>query len=120
MSALVIASLTIPVAPTTTVTHQKEWVGSSSRTFSGTLRTTVRAEKRVWGVTTGLMLAADADSLVAAVALGAHVSCSGDVIDTAGGSVTCEVTVGDSSFEGVNGGDGKTFMRILTMTIREV
>ena len=114
---LVIASIVVPVSATGNVSHAKEQLGSSSRAYAGNLRSTIRAEKRVWGITTGWMLAADVATLVAAVALGAQVSCSGDVI---GATVTCEVTVGDSPYISAFGGDGLGFMRQLTLTLREV
>jgi hypothetical protein len=107
----------IPVSPNGTTREPNEFVGSASRTFNGGLRTTVRAEKRVWSVATGLMTQADMDTLTAAIALAAHVACSGTAL---GGSVTCEVTLQRAAYVAVNAGDGNGFMRQLSLTLREV
>lgn len=114
MPYLTIAAVTVPISDGQGVRQQAEVVGSSTRSFNGTLRTTRRAAKRQWAMRTELMSVVDCNTLEAAIALGAHVTCAGDGI---GGSVICEVTV-------VNAGDqiaGATgFMRMLSLLLREV
>lgn len=113
---LVIASITVPVSEETATRHVVR-VGSSNRTFTGALRSTVRAEKREWQITTGMMLDADVNTLKAAVTLAAQVTCSGNML---GGSVTCEVEVGDDAYPNVATSDGLGFMHMVALTLREV
>lgn len=115
MAFLIVAGVTVHATTAGGANLKKATVriGSSSRAFAGSLRTTVRAEKRVWQFTTTWMSDANAATLEAAVALGAHVSCSGDAL---GGSVNCQVTLGDGAYLSVPGG----FMRQLVLTLEEV
>ena len=114
---LVIAGLTVPVTEGQAV-ERLERAGVSDRTWNdGTLVTDILWEKRAWAVTTGMLEQADADAITAAVALGAHVTCSGNAL---GGSVTCQVDVGDAGYINVVSDDGKGFLRALALTIREV
>jgi hypothetical protein len=117
LSQLVIAGIALVVSAQGPAQKASERIGSTSRTYNGKLRSTIRAEKRVWGFTTGLMLTADAAALEAAVALGAHVSCSGDALNT---TVTCEVEIGDRSYVAVPAADALGYMRQLALTLREV
>lgn len=94
-----------------------ERIGFSSRAYAGGLRSSVRAEKRTWQVTTGLMTDAEINTLIAAVALGAQVTCSGNAL---GGSVTCEVEVGDDAHINVATTDGLGFLHAVVLTLREV
>jgi hypothetical protein len=114
---LVIAGLPVLIAEGQVV-ERVERAGVSDRTWNdGTLITDVLWEKREWAMTTSLMTQADVDTLRAAVALGAHVTCSGNAL---GGSVTCQVDVGDAGYINVVSGDGKGFLRALALTLREV
>lgn len=113
---LVIAAITVPVTEGQAVVHV-EPIGTSVRTFTGVRRSTVRAEKRVWQVTTGLMLDSAATALKAAIAFAAHVTCSGNML---GGSVICEVETGDDNYVNVNSSDGLGFMRSIALTLYEV
>ena len=116
MSFLVIAGTTVKVARTSAA-ETIERIGTSSRAYAGNLRSTVRSEKRTWKVTTTPMIAADAATLRAAIALAAQVTCTGNML---GGSVTCEVEMTDGPYVGGNPADGNGFRRALLLTLREV
>jgi hypothetical protein len=110
---LVVAGITVHIARGQAV-ESIERIGSSSRAYAGNLRSAVRAEK----ATSTPMIAADATTLRAAVALAAQVACSGNML---GGTVTCEVEVSDAPFVGTGAtADGFNFRRVLALTLREV
>jgi hypothetical protein len=113
---LVIAGITVPVSEGNAI-KRIERVGTSSRAFAGGLRSTVRAEKRVWQVVTGLLIEADAVTLEAAIANAAQVTCSGNAL---GGSITCEVEQGDAAYISTATVDGLGYMRTLSLVLREV
>lgn len=113
---LSVAGITVHTARTQAV-ETIDRIGSSSRAYAGNLRSTVRAEKRTWKITTTPMLTADSTTLRAAVALAAQVTCSGNML---GGSVTCEVEVVDGQYIASNPSDGLFFRRALVLTLREV
>lgn len=113
MPFLVIAGITVPVAPDGAAVLPLERVGSSARAFDGSLRSSVRLEKRGWRFRTPLRSVETWTALEAAVAEGAEVLCSGDAI---GDGATCEVTVGDAELVPVAGG----FRKALTLVLREV
>ena len=48
MPFLQIDGITVPVSPSGATVLAPERIGSSARTFDGSLRTTVRFEKRGW------------------------------------------------------------------------
>ncbi len=114
MAFLIIAGITVHVHSTGASKKAIERIGVSTRAFAGNLRTTVRVEKRAWQVLTKTMTNSDAVTLEAAVANGAHVVCSGDLL---GGNITCEVTVDGSVYMPKA---GATFRRQLTLSLREV
>ncbi len=114
MAFLVVAGITVHVMTSGASRKAVERIGSSTRAFAGNLRTTVRVEKRAWQFTTKWLSNTDAAAIETAVALGAHVACSGDAL---GGSITCEVTVGDGPYLPKSGG---TFRRQVVLTLREV
>lgn len=116
MAFLVVAGITVKVARGQ-ATETIERIGSSSRAYAGNLRSTVRAEKRAWKVTTTPMTAADCATLKAAVTLAAQVSCSGDMIGT---TLTCEVEISDGPYIAGNPVDGLHFRRTLALTLRQV
>ena len=91
-------------------------IGTTVRAFAGNLRSAVRAEKREWQVGTHYLSNADSATLKAAVALRAQVTCSGDML---GGSVTCEVEVGDGAYPTL-ANDATGVMRTHVLTLREV
>lgn len=113
MPFLTIAGITVPVSSQGASQGATEVVGNESRAYAGSLRTTVRAEKRAWQFTTKTMSAADAAALVAAVAGGVYVAVAGDAI---GSSISCRVTVTSAPFVQVAGG----FRRTLALAVREV
>lgn len=90
-----------------------ERVGGRRRSFSGQLRSQVRAAKRIWSFTTGPLSLTDANALRAAIALDARRDCSGDAI---GGIVECMIEVGDSPYVP----DDDNFKVFLTLTLTEV
>ena len=114
MAFLVVGGVTVHVATSGATKKAIERIGSSTRAFAGNLRTTVRAEKRAWQFTTHWLTNTDAAALETAVALGAHVVCSGDAL---GGSITCEGTLGDGPYLPKA---GATFRRQVVLTLREV
>lgn len=116
MSFVVVAALVVPVMEGQAVERVVR-IGSSNRAYAGNLRSTVRAEKREWQITTGLLTITEANTLKAAVALAAQVACSGDAL---GGSVTCEVEVGDGAYINTTTVDGTGVLRSLVLTLREV
>jgi hypothetical protein len=119
MAFLVIAGITVHIARGQAV-ESIERIGTAPgfRAYAGNLRSAVRAEKRSWKVTSTPMIAADATTLRAAVALAAQVACSGNAL---GGTVTCEVEVNDSPYLATaTTADGFNFRRVLALTLREV
>lgn len=118
MSFLVIAGQSIPVAEGGAA-ERTERIGTQQSAFAGNLLSSIRAEKRVWPVTTGFLLQSEYDDLRASLALGAHVVCAGDMIGAA--PVTCAaVEIGDGAYVTVTSSDGLGFMRTLAFTLREV
>lgn len=114
MPFLVIAGITVPAV---SASDEVVRIGTSGRAYAGNLRSFIRAEKREWKVETGLLTNAEATALKAAVALGAQVTCSGDAL---GGSVTCEVEIGQGGYISTAAADGTGVLRSLSLTIREV
>jgi hypothetical protein len=120
MALLTIAGITVPVAESGAIRAAPEEGASSNRTFNGNLRSTKRWSKRVWRVTTILMLSADAEAVENAVALGAQVACTGTVLGAANPTVTCEVEIADGAMPNGLSTDGLGFFRVLNLTLREV
>jgi hypothetical protein len=117
MSTCVVAG--IEITPTSVKRLPPERIGPpDSRAYNtGALNSTVRAEKDGWQIVTTLLLAADMDTLVAALAFGASVSCTGTVF---GADRTCKGTVGERPSTAVASSDGNGFMDMVTLTLREV
>lgn len=113
MPFLVVGGITVPVAVNGAVKKAPERIGTSERAFAGNLRTAIRAEKRAWQATTKPLSNTDAASIETAITLGAHVSCSGDLL---GATVTCQVTASDGPYHAT----GASFKRVLVLTLREV
>lgn len=90
-------------------------LGESVRAFDGTLRSTVRGEKRNWTVTVFPKTAADATALRAAIAGGAFVTCGGDAL---GADTTCEVR--ETGAEFVKVGAAAPPRERITLEIQEV
>jgi hypothetical protein len=117
MAFLTIAGITVPVQESGSSENIDQY-GTSEPAYAGNRRSAIRAEKRRWQFTTGLMLQADANTLRAAIALRAQVACAGDALN--GASTTCEVEVRDIPFVALNSSDGKGFLRQLGLTLYEV
>ena len=113
MAFLIIAGLTIPVAPDGATKKAIESGGSDSRAYAGNLRSTTRWERNQWQFTTKHLSESDASAIETALAGGPFVSCSGDALGT---TVTCRVTVGDGPYRQTSGG----FRRSLVLTLRQV
>lgn len=114
MPFLVIAGITVPA---TAAKKNILQIGTSTRVFAGGLRSAIRAEKNEWFATTSLLTNAETNTLLAAIALRAQVTCSGDYL---GGSFTCEVIADEIPYTPVNGGDALGFMTQLALAIRQV
>lgn len=92
------------------LTLRMERIGSSNRAFAGNLRSTVRAEKRIWQGTTTIITQANATTVLAAIANAAQIT-----VNIFGvGDVTCEVEATDVPYQ-VTGSH-----RALEFIIREV
>jgi hypothetical protein len=116
MPFLIVAGITVPVMEGA-ASERPEESAVDVRAVTGALRTAVVWEKRSWSATTGLLTNAEAAALKAAVAMGAHVTCSGDML---GGSMTCRVHVTEGAYINVTTDDGTGAMRTLGLTIRQV
>lgn len=113
---LTIADIPIPVLRGQAA-ETVQRIGTSSRTYTGDLRSTVRAEKRTWKVTTKPLLSAVIATIRTAIANAAHVSCAGNML---GGTVTCEVEITDAPYTATKSSDGLSFLRSLVLSIVEV
>lgn len=113
MPFLTIAGITVPVSTGGARETEPEQIGTDSRAFAGNLRTTVRAEKRAWEITTNHMTSTAFGTLRTAVANGAQVTVGGDAI---GGTVTCRVRITGATYVKVPGGH----RRVVTLVLREV
>jgi hypothetical protein len=97
-------------------------IGQEDRAFDGTLRSTVRGEKREWGPFRLLdsggdyMTEAEYQTLRAAVAGGAFLTCSGDALN--GASVSCRVRITTAAYERQR--PPNAARRIPTVTLVEV
>jgi hypothetical protein len=109
--------LTIPLASNSL---KPERIGTSSRVHGGGLRSTVRADKRVFECATVLLLDAVATLVEQRLANAQQCPCAGDLMTFTGGAAAFEGTVTDDVWRTAIGGDGKQFMRAITFTLREV
>ena len=88
MAYLVIASQTIDVAHATPPGRTRVEVGARARAFDGTPRSSVRARKDEWTVTTAWMTRAAADTLLTALEGAPPLAASGEML----GSVNVHVS----------------------------
>lgn len=97
-------------------------VGATSRAFSGTLRSTVRTEKRSWSFATIWLTIAQANTLMSDLVNGAFVNCYGDAIygSSSGSPVSCQGTISGTEDKLTNAADGSGVMRKVTFTLAEV
>lgn len=114
MAFLTIASITVHVGITGATENAPDAVvGSDSRAYDGSLRTTVRDEKRSWQFTTKPTLQADYETLRDAVKDGQHVTIGGDAVT---GGATARVTITSAPYVKTRG----SFRRIITLVVKEV
>lgn len=113
---LSIAGIAVPVLEGQAV-ERTDWRGESYRAVAGNLRAQVRAEKLAWSVTTGLMTATERTALLAATAFKAHVACAGVGLP---GTVTCEVTIGETAEVNTSAADGTGLLYSLALVLRAV
>lgn len=71
-------------------------IGERSRAFSGKLRSTVRAEKRVFGFTSSYLTEDEVNALKTATALGVTVAVTGTALD--GDSINAKVTIDEITY----------------------
>lgn len=93
MPALVVGSVTVPVAAADGVTESRPQIGEVVRAFDGTPRSSVRAKVREWDIQTVPMTATAAASLLTQLEGSHPITCSGDLL---GGTLSCtptEITV---------------------------
>lgn len=86
----------VPIAIDGARQVESELVGEIERAFAGNLRSTVRAAKRVWEVTTGALSLTEANQLRSQASFTAAVNCSGDLMT--GATVSCFVTITESEY----------------------
>ena len=69
------------------------YVGDVSDSYSGSERNSIRAAKRSWTVTTGLLSPADETSIWAAIGNLAQIPCKGSGFNNSLANITCSVMV---------------------------
>ena len=90
--------------------RKSEEIGETVRTFSGALRSTVRAEKRQWDFLTAPMPLAQGNAIRA---LRGFRACSGAALGDA--SITCWVSIGDAPYTP----SGASFEVALAISLQE-
>jgi hypothetical protein len=111
MAFLTVGAIDVPVAQGTPGTDFHE-VGDRGRAFGGTMRSTVRARKREFPITTTPMTTTDAAALETALTATQPISFSGDLM---GGSVDCHVSELKDEWRKLNG----ELRRILHFLLQE-
>lgn len=115
MPFLSVAGIVVSVAPGGASEKAPEVVGSDSRTYTGALRSTERAQKRNWTFTTKGLLPTAAEAIRTACANGAIVACVGDALGDGVSVYNCRVTIGDGPYIQVRGGH----RRVLQLNLRQ-
>jgi len=96
MAFLKVGSQTISVAR---VDRDVEEIGERARAHDGTMRSTVRARKNVWNITTVPLAMATADTLETALTATASYTVRGTLVaTTTAASVTCHVEMLSSEY----------------------
>ena len=108
---LTIAGQPVEIAHDGAVERAGDVIGEKARAFSGALRSTERATKRAWDVTTAPLTLSEAATVRA---LNRFQTCSGDALG--GASIACYVTVGDAPYQP----DGTSFVVRLALHLEEV
>lgn len=96
MSFAVIAGVTYNVQVSGTTENERERIGQVRRTFDGSMRSSVRAEKSAFSLNLSPILQAAFDTLKTNTALAAIVACSGDF--TGGVAMNCIVTIKSAEY----------------------
>jgi hypothetical protein len=94
MAFLTVGGVTVDILSDSASQPESEVVGTTVRTFAGTLRSTRRAVKRTWQFTTKRLTFAEEATLVAVIGSpdgGNFVSCTGNFNNAV--AVTCQVTI---------------------------
>lgn len=94
MAFLTVGSVTVDILTESASQPESDVIGTTVRTFAGSLRSTRRAVKRKWAFTTKRLTFAEEAALLAVIGTpdgGAFVACTGNFNN--GVSVTCQVTV---------------------------
>lgn len=99
MAALVVGGVTVKVA-VGGVSRRRVEIGDRVRAFGGRLRSSIRARKWEWAVTTPAVPVAEASTYLTAIET-VPVSCSGDAL---GGTVSCHGTLTGWNDAGLPGG----------------
>lgn len=115
MPYLIVAGITLNVENTKGSGLAPITTGGRSRSFNNTLRSTVRSEKGQWQFELSPMLLSAYNTLKAAIALDAHVTCSGDAL---GASMTCVVTINGFTDERAANTEG--FVRTVSLNVQQV
>jgi len=111
MPFMTVAGITLSV--TDVREEESEIIGEISRTFNGTLRSQVRAEKRAWSASILEMTSANFETLRSAVAMGVSVTVAGDFIPS---SIVAKVRITQGMYEK----DGTTFLKTPNIRITQV
>lgn len=114
MSFLTLGGVAVPVSPNGAQEGAIEQIGSESRAYAGNLRSTVRDEKRNWSFTTRSLSSSEESNIRAAIANGAFITMSGDILG--GASLLVSVALSSAPATKVTGG----FRNVLTLTVKEV
>lgn len=114
MSFLTLDGVVVPVTPNGAQEGAIERIGSESRAYAGNLRSTVREEKRSWTFTTRSLSSSEESDIRAAIADGAFITMSGDILG--GASLLVSAALNGAPSTKVKGG----FRNVLTLTVREV
>lgn len=113
MAFLVVGGVTVEVVSDGAAEREPFTVGESVRAFDGSLRSTVRAEKREWQFETYDLSPVQFATLRAAIGpSGSLVTCSGDAL---GAALLCEVTITAAPYIR----DGVGFVRTVSLRLRE-
>src|SRR5690348_391712 len=94
MPFLTIAGITVRVAEASE--EEPIRIGSESMAYAGNTLSDIQDERRVWSVTTRLLVAADAAAIRTAIANGAFVTVNGDLVENV--ARTCTVAIMGTSF----------------------
>ena len=113
MAFLTLAGITIDVSTDGASQLEGDVVGEKARMFDGTLRSTVRATKRAWRITSPVLTQVQESAIRTAIANHATVTLSGDIVG--GANVSVKVTPTESAFVP----DGLSFRRALSLLIEE-